>query len=170
MSYSYTVSGTTTFTVTHARQLAAKVATDLKRMQRFYGAPSDQRIDAYELELIELLKGRYFERATYGFKRNDRWIAPTLRYTANDLSDSLADDDPGRVQPGADTSDGAFYSFLAYSYQWRELSASAKEEVESRIPLNRADALESDIDGYLENDRTYSAGGRNLVRSSVRSY
>ena len=40
-SYSYTES--TTFTVTHARHMAAKVATDLKRMQRFYGKPSDER-------------------------------------------------------------------------------------------------------------------------------
>ena len=39
MSYSYTLTETTTFTVTHARHMAAKVATDLKRMQRLYGEP-----------------------------------------------------------------------------------------------------------------------------------
>ena len=38
---SYTVSQTNTFTVTHARHMAAKVAADLKRMQRLYGQPSD---------------------------------------------------------------------------------------------------------------------------------
>ena len=56
MSYSYTFSETATFTITHARHIAAKVATDLKRMQRFYGEPSDIRIKNYETEVIELLK------------------------------------------------------------------------------------------------------------------
>ena len=37
---SYTITETTTFTVTHARHMAAKVSADLKRMQRFYGYPS----------------------------------------------------------------------------------------------------------------------------------
>jgi len=46
MSTSFTFSDTITFSVTHARHMAAKVATDLKRMQRFYGAPSDAWIDA----------------------------------------------------------------------------------------------------------------------------
>ena len=36
--------------------IAAKVATDLKRMQRFYGKPSDERIAAYEAEATEFLK------------------------------------------------------------------------------------------------------------------
>ena len=56
MSYSFTLSETATFTVTHARHMAAKVATDLKRMQRFYGVPNDCAITAYETEVIELLK------------------------------------------------------------------------------------------------------------------
>ena len=45
MTYSYTQ--TTTFTITHARHLVAKVATDLKRMQRFYGSPNDDDIVDY---------------------------------------------------------------------------------------------------------------------------
>ena len=40
MSTSFTITETTTFTLTHAKYMAAKVATDLKRMQRFYGAPN----------------------------------------------------------------------------------------------------------------------------------
>ena len=48
-----------TFTVTHARHMAAKVATDLKRMQRLYGSPSDASIASYEAELIELMKAGY---------------------------------------------------------------------------------------------------------------
>ena len=64
MSYSYTLSETTTFTVTHARHMAAKVATDLKRLQRFYGQPSNSDIADYEIEVIALLKGGYLGTVT----------------------------------------------------------------------------------------------------------
>src|ERR1700683_1385252 len=57
MSYSLTVSETETFTVTHARHMAAKVAADLKRMQRFYGSPSDSWIGHYEAEITHFMKG-----------------------------------------------------------------------------------------------------------------
>ena len=59
MSYTSTFTESSTFTVTHARHMAAKVATDLVRMQRFYGFPSDADIDAYEEEVIALLKAGY---------------------------------------------------------------------------------------------------------------
>ena len=59
MSYSFTLTQTTTFTRTHARHIAAKVATDLKRMHRLYGAPSDRWIADFEAEVIELLKEGY---------------------------------------------------------------------------------------------------------------
>ena len=102
MSYSYTISETTTFTITHARHIAAKVATDLKRMQRFYGNPSDTRISDYETEVIALLKAGYLGTVAYGFRRNDNWIEPTLKYTAQELAEgSASDDDPGQIRHGA---------------------------------------------------------------------
>jgi hypothetical protein len=45
MSSSYTTTDTESFTLVHARYIASKVATDLKRFQRFYGSPSDAWID-----------------------------------------------------------------------------------------------------------------------------
>src|SRR5262245_7309483 len=101
MSYTYTLSDTITFTLTHARHLAAKIATDLKRLQRLYGEPSDTSISKYELEITELLKAGYFGMLTIGFKRDGQWIEPALRYTARDLAGLAAnDDDPGRIRPG----------------------------------------------------------------------
>ena len=76
-SYSYTESRT--FTVTHARHMAAKVATDLKRMQRFYGKPSDENIADYESEATEMLRAGYLDTGTYGFRRDGKWIEPTPR-------------------------------------------------------------------------------------------
>jgi Bacterial HORMA domain family 1 len=171
MSYSYTLSETETFTVTHARHMAAKVATDLKRMQRLYGYPGDARIAEFEAEITEFLKEGYLGTVTYGFKRNGEWIEPTLRYTARDLADGAAnDDDPGKVRPGRDVSGATFYSFLTYGGAWYSASDADKAAFEKRLPLQRGTASEPGVNGYLSDDRIYSSGGRALNRASVKSY
>lgn len=171
MSTTFTLSEATTFTVTHAKHMAAKVATDLKRIQRLYGAPTDTDIAQYEMEIIDLLKAGYLGSITYGFRRNDNWIEPTLRYTARDLSGvSANDDDPGRIRPGKDTSNAAFYSYLIYSAAWNNLSPTEREAFEKHMPFRRNGAPEPGITGYLNQDRTYSSGGRALDRATVRSF
>ena len=171
MTTSYTLSDAVTFTVTHARHLAAKVATDLKRMQRFYGSPSDSDIIAYEGELTLLIKEGYLSEITYGFYKDGQWIAPMLRYTARDLVGSGGDDDdPGRVRPGADTSGASFYSYLIRNSAWNLLSATARESFERQLPLRRAGAAEPTVRGYLSTDRTYSAAGRALERASIKNF
>ncbi len=171
MSYSLTITQSATFTITHARHMAAKVATDLKRMQRFYGFPSDQRIGEFGDEIIELLKAGYLGTVTYGFRRDGQWVEPTIRYTAQDLyGASAADDDPGRVYPGADISDASFYSYLTYSAAWNDQTDAEWEAFERRLPFKRTGAPEPSINGYLVSDRTYSAGGCALNRVSVRGW
>lgn len=171
MSYSYTQSETTTFTVTHAKHMAAKVATDLKRMQRLYGSPSDAQIMKYEAEVIEFLKAGFLGTVTYGYKRDGKWIEPTLRYSAVDLAGGTStDDDPGRVRPGADVSGASFYSYLTYNSTYWQQSPSQREHFEKGLPFVRSGAEEPGVNGYLQEDRTYSSGGRGLNRSSVRSY
>lgn len=171
MSYSFTLSESLTFTVTYAKHMAAKVATDLKRLQRLYGKPNDIDIANYEAEVIALLKEGYLGTVTYGFRRNGSWIEPTLRYTARDLAGAAAnDDDPGRVRPGADISGAAFYSYLTYSSAWDILSWNDREAFTNRLPFQRGGAPEPSVSGYFSADRTYSAGGRALDRTSVRSF
>lgn len=171
MSDSYTYTEASTFTVTHARHVAAKVATDLKRMQRFYGSPSDQAIADYEAEVVELLKAGYLGTVTYGFFRDDEWIEPTLRYSARDLAGASAnDDDPGKIRPSADVSGAKFYSYLTYNAAWDKLSGAQQDAFKKQLPFYRGGAIEPAINGYLTSDRTYSSGGRALDRSSVRSY
>jgi hypothetical protein len=171
MSHSYTLAEVTTFTVTHARHMAAKVATDLKRMQRFYNQPSDSDIAAYETEVIELLKAGYLGTLTCGFQRGGKWIEPTLRYTARDLGGASAnDDDPGRVRPGADITGAAFHNYLTYTDAWNRLSEGERDAFKKRMPYYRRGAPEPGISGYLTDDRIYSSGGRALNRASVRGY
>ncbi len=171
MTYSYTHSETKTFTVTHAKHMAAKVATDLKRLQRFYGKPSDIKIADFENEVIAFLKHGYLRTVTYGFRRNGKWIEPMLRYTDRDLGGTSAnDDDPGKIRPGASIIGASFYSYLTYSEAWNRLSEAEKESFEKLLPIQRSNASEPGVDGYLIHDRTYAAGSRALDRNSVRSY
>jgi hypothetical protein len=171
MSSSYTITETTTFTLTHAKHIAAKVATDLKRLQRLYGSPTDAAIADYETEAIELLKAGYLGTLTVGFRRDGSWIEPTLHYTARDLFGAAADDDnPGRIKPGADIEGASFYSYLNYSPTWHGLTAAEREAFKQRLPFQREGAPEPGVDGYLAPDRTYSAGGRALDRASVRGW
>ena len=168
---SYTITESTSFTVTHARHMASKVSADLKRMQRFYGHPSDTDITNYENEVIELLKAGYFGTLTVGFLRGGQWIEPTLRYTARDLAGMAAnDDDPGRVLPGRDISGATFHNYMTYSAAWDALLESEKDAFKRRMPFYRTGMAQPTVNGYMVDDKTYSAGGRALSRASVRAY
>lgn len=171
MTTTFTLSQAITFTVTHARHMAAKVATDLKRMQRFYGHPGDSAIATYEGELIAFLKAGYLEKVSYGFRKNGEWIEPTLIYTACDLvGQDAEDEDPGHVPPGADIREASFYSYLVPNAAWYRLSADEKADFEAGLPFIRRGAPEPAVSGYVRHDRTYSSGGRALERASVRAF
>ena len=171
MNYSYSFSETRSFTETHAKHMAAKVAADLKRMQRLYGRPGDIDIGNYETEVVQLLKKGYLGTVWYGYWRGGDWIEPTLRYTARDLEGGSAnDDDPGRIRPNADISGASFYSYLTYSAAWDKLSDAEKDAFKKSLPFYRGGAAEPGVNGYLTDDRTYSSGGRALQRASVRRY
>jgi len=168
---SFTITQSATFTITHARHMAAKVSADLKRMQRFYGFPNDADIASYESEVIELLKAGYFGTLTVGFLRDNQWVEPTLRYTSRDLAGLAGvDDDPGRVPPGHDLSRATFFNYLTYSAAWDELAESDKDAFKRRMPVNRTGMAQPTVKGYLVDDKSYSSGGRSLSRASVRSY
>lgn len=171
MSYSSSYTESAAFTVTHARHMAAKVATDLKRMQRFYGSPSDAAIASYEAEATEMIRAGYLSAVTYGFQVDDNWVEPSVRYTARDLAGAAAnDDDPGRIRPGANISGARFGSYMTYSSAWFALTPAQRAAFEATLPFSRSTAPEPGITGYLARDRIYSAGGRALDRASVRSY
>lgn len=171
MSTSFTYSDTITFSHSHAVHLAAKVAADLKRMQRLYGSPSDADIASYEGEIVALLKAGYLGRVTYGYWRNGDWIEPTLRYTAQDLAGAAAnDDDPGRIRPNCDIAGASFYSYLTYSTAWNQLSSDAQQNFKRGLPFFRGGAPEPGVSGYFSDDKTYSSGGRALNRSSMRGW
>src|ERR1700677_525490 len=148
MSYSFTYTESATSAVTHARHMAAKVATDLKRMQRLYGSPSDDDIGKYEAEIIEFMKAGYLGTVWYGYRRNGNWIEPTLQYTARDLFGSTAkNDDPGRVRPGANITGASFYSYLTYGSARNNTTATERAAFEKRLPFQRNGAPQPGMNG-----------------------
>jgi hypothetical protein len=169
MSYSFTATETKTFTLTHAKHLAAKVTADLKRLQRLYGDVSDERIAQFEGGTsccVRAARNRHL-----WFSARDKWIEPTLRYTASELAGSSTDDDPGRVSPGRNISGAQFHSYLTYSTAWDALTADQRATVKKQLPLQRVSGTESAVsNGYFADDKSYWSGGRSLGRASVRSY
>jgi hypothetical protein len=171
MTASLTVTESTTFTLSHARHIVAKIATDLKRMQRFYGLPSDTDIESYQSEAIEMFKAGYLDTVSYGFRRNGILIEPTLVYRAKDLlGTSSIDEAPGRIPPNANIDGATFYSYVRYAAKWFALTDQQRETFESSLTIVRGSAPEPSFNGYLETDKTYSAGGRAVTRQSLRGY
>lgn len=175
MSYTNTISETSSFTRTDAKHISYKVATDLKRVQRFYGTCrgqlSDSWIKAYEDELIEYLKAGYLDWVAYGFYQNGWWIEPTLYYTAQyGLGAALLrDDSPGAIRPRADVNGAEFYSFLTQNHRWNQISEAARREFSNRLPFQRVYGTEPGVRGFWIDDQTYSANGRMLGRRSLTS-
>lgn len=167
---SYTYSQSQTFTETHAKHLAAKVSSDLKRMQRFYGSPIDSWISDFEEEVVQLLKKGFLGEVIYGFQRENKWIEPTLRYTAKELANSSIDEDPGKVRPGADISNASFYSFLTYSDAYVRASQDEKERTKANLPFERGISDKPGANGYFTNDRTYYSGAKGLDRASLKGF
>src|SRR3546814_20494268 len=117
--------------------MAAKVATDLKRMQRLYGSPGDATIATYEAEVTEFLKAGFLGTVMYGYRRDGKWIEPMLKYTARDLAGGAAnDDDPGRVRPGENIAAATFYSYMTSTAHLANAPAHDKDALEKRPPIN----------------------------------
>lgn len=162
MTATYTYSET--FTVTHARYLASKVASDLFQMQLFYGKPSDQDINNYIEELVVLLLDGYLDSVDYGFKRDSKWVI-VASYSAKFGSISTTDDRSGSVYSGADVTGAHWASYLRKSTKFYNLSQAEKDRVENLLPIKREGQPESGFhSGTWVTDRNYYNGGTSLER------
>lgn len=159
-----------TFTVTNAQYLASKVKTDLKRIQQFYGSPSDSWINDYESELVAFLVNGMLGKVVYGFKRNGVFIPPTLEYTAHELTANLNNDRPGSIATGQDITGADFTSFISYSTKWSNMTESERKAFEAELPFQRTTGVSPPVSGYYKDDKNYSSGGTSLARKSLVSW
>ena len=168
MSYgTYAITESITFTVTHARHIAIKIGTDLKRMQRFYGKPSDNSIEDYENEAIALLLGDYLDKVEYGFKTSNNEWRVALKYEARSGGVLSTDDSPGRIRPSVNVNGCHFTSFLITNSKWARLSPESQEKVYQNAGVSFRRIEGKEPYGNWARDKTYSAGGRGVVRSSL---
>ena len=168
MSSTYTISET--FTLTHARRLAAKVAADMHQCQCFYGHLTDAEIEAYQEELTVLLHGEYVQSYEFGFKtRNGRRVV-SWYYTvgpAGDLEGGLS----GGLFPSADITNAVMFNFLSYSSKWTALSTREKEEIRAKYSVRRTDGTPpQDGSGYWDSSRHYASGGMAITRKEFRPW
>ncbi len=167
MSDSYTYNQTESFTLTHAKHIAAKVSTDLFRFTRFYKNPTVEEINNYEIELVALLNGGYLEKVIYGFHRNGKWVE-ALMYQALPDGTLMSDDDPGKIRPGTDVPGESFTSQLWKNSSWYNLSQAEQEAFYADLPIKRTNGPEMLLErGYWSNSLNYSAGGRGIIRSNI---
>ena len=155
---------------THVEHVAAKVATDLKRVQRIYGlnSPSDVEIFKHQKDLIKLLEEGYLSAITYGFKYRDKWL---VAWKYQFIDGIYLDDDPGGVigfkEEIKDVSDGYFTFFLKYSKKWHELSERKQKELNELFSFHRTKGDEPEIDGRWIEGRSYSSGPFGVTRSMI---
>lgn len=168
MTYSYTK--TSTFTVTHARYIASKIAADLTLCGQYYGTPADSHVREYSDELTTLLRDGYVSEYEFGFKKDDKRVL-SWRYRVTSDGSIETDDRPGKMYSDVDVSTTTYFNFLTYSDKWYELSQRERDRIEEGLPFKRsAGSLPTDGAGHWSSDRTYSASGTGVSRSSFRPY
>ncbi len=162
---------TSTFTLTNAKHVAAKIMTDLDLLNRAYPAAllTENRILQFGDEAAYLLNAGYLGTVTYGFKKTGSWILP-LRYTAYNNGTLSNDDRAGTIPRGVDVSGASFHSFLTYSSKWDSLTSDQRASFEATLPIQRTAGDEPGTSGgYWVDSKTYSSSGSGVTRKEWRS-
>jgi hypothetical protein len=168
MTYSYTT--TESFTLTHARHLAAKVTADMHQCQRFYGHPTDTLIENYQQELIVLLYGGYLKSYEFGYQTKDERRVVSWSYNVGPSGD-LEGGRSGGLFPSADITDAITFNFLTYSSEWFALSQTEKDKIKASYPVRRTDGSPPrDGNGYWDSSRHYASGGVAVTRKEFRPW
>jgi len=159
-----------TFTITHAKYLASKIASDLLQMQLFYGQPSDSKINNYIEEVVILLLGGYLESVDYGFRRDGNWMV-ALRYVVRSDGSLMDDSRSGRVPPGVNIAGASWYSYLIKNTKFSYLSQGERTKIEQSLPISRTAGEELKItNGAWSTDRSYSSGGVGMQRHTFKPF
>jgi hypothetical protein len=167
MSFSYTTS--TTFTITHARYLASKIAADMHLCTQYYGQPSEQRIREYAEELAQYLNSGYVKRYEFGYKKPDNARVVTWRYDVDENGFITTDDRAGKVVPYVDVSIASFFNFLTWNDRFSRLTSQEQSRFKEGLPIQRTSGYPpTDGSGYWRTDRNYFSGGRGLSRQTFQ--
>ena len=155
------------FTITDARQVASKLGADLRNLNIRHGAPPLADIPGYVEEVAQYLNNGYLSSVSFGFKNGDRWIL-RLRYQALQ-GGHLSDGAPGGL-PNVDVSGYTFYSYLTQNAAYSALTPSQQEQFKATLPVSRHPAIEPTAHGGISaNTTSYSRNGVGLGRDVYRA-
>jgi Bacterial HORMA domain family 1 len=157
---------TYTVTKTGARELAGKVAADLRQFARFYGQPTQAGILAYLVELEFLLERGLVESYKFGFRSAGRWVV-CFEYTVQ--NGAMEGGRPGGIDPDVNVTGATYYNYLNPSGDWYRLTPAERAAIEASLPVQRTPSEEPGFEGgsWYE-ERTYGAGGVELKRRTYR--
>jgi Bacterial HORMA domain family 1 len=157
MTTSYTVSET--FSITHARHIASRVAGDLRLMSSYYGRPTLPEVDDYLEEIAQLLVKGYLGTFEVGYRRDGKRVF-TLLYEVL-ANGTLSDSRAGGVPTDADITGASCFSYVTYARD-----DAARAAFLAGLPVQRTGGPEPvDGDGYwVHDDRSYASGGVGLRR------
>jgi hypothetical protein len=170
MTVSYTYATTDTFTLTHARKLAAKVTADLHQCRRFYGSPtSEVDITAYNEELVVMLAGGYISSYEFGYRANGQRVV-SWYYTVTAAGD-LEGGRSGGLYATANVYGASWFNFMTTSNAWSSLTEAGRDAVSAKHTVNRVNGEPpSDGSGRWVSDRTYVSGGVAVRRKEFRPW
>jgi hypothetical protein len=170
MSFTMTRTTTESFTLTHAKELAAKVVADMRRCQQLYGQPPESRLNDYGTELALLLNERYVANYEFGFLRNGARIL-SWNYTVDAANEFMPNDRPGRMIAGVDISGASWFNRLNKNSLFWNLPADQRKRVEDELPVQRVISADlPNASGQWTYDRTYTAGGVGLGRKTFHPF
>jgi hypothetical protein len=153
------------FTITDAREVGAKVGTDLRLLHNLYGRPTLGKIDDFAEEVALLLREGYLDTVDYGFRdTGDNSWKLRLRYRAT-AGGQLLDSRPGSYPRDLPLENYAFCSFLTYSMKFLLLDGTDRERFTATLPVQRETAEEpTAYSGTTTSGHGYSRNGVGILR------
>ena len=168
MTATSTYTTSSTFTVTHARHIASKIAADIDLCAQYYGKPAQSQIADYADELATMLRDGYVSSYEFGFKRDGKRVV-CWQYNVRSDGTVDSDDSAGKLFAYADTEGASYYNYMSYSSKWWGLSDAERARIKSGLPVQRTNGdLPSDGDGYWVGDKYYSSNGVGTARRTFR--
>ncbi len=124
-----------TFNVTDIMYLAAKIKTDLMRLHRYYGEPSEQLIDDLHDELVLAMKYDMIKSVTYGFCVGFKWVKG-LHYEMRQGGVCTGDEDPGGIAYKKLPEGAVWHSVLEFNGNWKNNKSDYKD-FKRQSPIDR---------------------------------
>lgn len=169
MDFTMTRTVADSFTLTHAKKLASKVAADMRRCQGIYGQPSDAQINDFGTELAILLRDGYVAEYEFGYQKDNNRVV-SWHYRVDSTGDLATDDRPGKIVQ-VSVEGCSRFNQLTPSTKWYKLSPEQRAEIRAEIPVQRGTSDgPKDGSGYWTMDRTYSSGGISMPRKTFQPY